>query len=61
VTGLVERDDRRAGAALLVALCARRVDEDAAHQPRGDCKEVRAVPPLHLLAVDQTDEDFADG
>jgi hypothetical protein len=41
-------------------MAARVVDEDAAHQPRGDAEEVRAVLPPDVVLVYQAQEDFID-
>jgi hypothetical protein len=36
------------------------VDENAAHDARGHREEVRAILPLHRLAIDQTDKRLVD-
>jgi hypothetical protein len=49
----VDAELPRSPAALGGAAVARVVDEDAAHQARGQPQELRAVAPVHAALVDQ--------
>ena len=57
---LVERHARGAATALLIALRARGVHEDAPHQPRRHREEVRAVLPAHVPEVHQPQVGLVD-
>ena len=36
------------------------IDQDAAHDVRGDTKEMRPILPIHLPLIDEPDEHFVD-
>ena len=48
--GFVERHFLIPAAAFLNCACARVIDEDAPHQPRGDAEKVRPILPPHVCA-----------
>ncbi len=50
----------RSPAALVGALCARVLDENAAHEPCGDGEEVRAILPHHPVDIDQPQIGLVD-
>ena len=56
----VERDLHRVAATLLIAPCARVVDEDAPHDARRHGEEVRAIVPGNGFPVDQPDVRLVD-
>ena len=54
----LERDLLRAAASLCVSMSPRVIDQDASHDLGGDCEEVRAIRPVHILLIDQSDVSF---
>ena len=57
---LVERNRDAAAAALFAASPTGVIDDDAAHQCRGDREEVSAVLPVHVALSEQLDVGLAD-
>lgn len=57
-SNLLERDLLRAAASLCVTMSSRVIDQDAAHDLRGDREEVRTICPVHILLIDHADVSF---
>lgn len=57
-SNLLERDLLRAAASLCVTMSSRVIDQDAAHDLRGDREEVRTIGPVHILLIDHADVSF---